>query len=944
MRRTGDYAKRRISYMYGLGAEAHELSRCLSDSKARLVATGAKADNLPVGIERQIQFLSTLPLKAEAVIRDWFRTHSVFVGEYDPVTAVGLIQSSKIGEMNVDAARPLWRAILRTYVNREHIEAVDAFLAGAEASANRAELPGAIEAESQSIEITDEDVDICIVIAEGKERSWPSRPLPTFISGVVASVRGENELATALQCELAAHPHQLVQKLGRTISAFKASPVERPARRAARKARFYLAGQVDSVDQVPFIGIVKKVLPSGQIFVGVAALLVDGEWGEVSSAQARELFPSSGDATAFPNILGKHFTEGEIGIWTAELRSPDKSTQYVVTNYQGRVYSVADVPYSSREPDEVRQWLIDVYRPNAGTVPLFHLLDGIALRLPGDLSDPSKFDFDTPLNSYRGLDPVELTTSRMLLATQLPTGPDKFDCAPAGTLIKRLFKQRKESDGFPSLSKSQLHSLAEFVNLSSSDIGPSTYTRALESLKSVAASKELLSGAVDEILELPEIKVRIELAIADIAKAHAEEQNVLKAEIASLIQQRRAIEAEVDAKKEAAQAEFERVKKSARQQESELERRILTTFKKASEDGLETLAKASLLNAILVGRSTAPVAPISDPSGIASPLPKRNPTLPPEAFPEGCKKLVSKRELLSEIENQAAATRFSETMLLTAVAAACVYPLLGITGRSARAAVAALARLLADGVVCEVSVNGDMFSISDLMNAPALVRAGSNVWPFTLGEFLEGQQNAGRPSIIELRGANRAPPETLLPELAEPQAAGNSTGGVCWKDGSGALRHTSLSIPTIFVLTFAAGKSVFPLHGLLAAQLPVLHADGPWDDDVAADTDLTVVASTSIASEVWQAVAREAGVLAYGRGDSQHELHAVSTVLGFADSKAEAISALVLGAGRAPASNLKAEVKRLAPELAAYAQEVTEGDASRILRRIFYDEAGEADE
>lgn len=942
MRKTGDSARQRLSYMYGLGAEAHELARCLSDSKRRLVAAGAKADNLPVGIERQIHFLAALPPKAEAVVRDWFRTHSVFAGDDDAAAAVERIQSSRTGEIDADAAKQLWRAILRAHVNQEPIPAVEAFLAGAEASANAAMHPEAVAADSPSIEITDEDADICIAIAEGKERSWPSRPLPALISGIVASVRGEDHLAKELQGELAENPHPLAQKLGRTISAFEARRLEQPGRRAARKARPFIAGQVDSVDQAPFIGIVKKVLPSGQIFVSMAALLVDGEWAEVSPAQAKELFPSSGDATAFPNLVARHFAEGEIGIWTAELRSPDKSTQYVITSHQSRVYSVADVPHSSQEPDEVRQWLIDAYKPHAGIVPVFHLSDGIALRFPGDLSDPNRFNFDMPLDSYRGLYPVELTASRMVLVTQLPAGIAKFDCAPAGTLIKRLLKQRKESDGFPVLTKPHLQSLADFANSSGSDAGHLSYARALESLKDLAATKEFLNGAVLQILELPEIKARIDAEIGGIVGAYADEQKSLKAEIAGLVQQKRSIEADLEIKKESAQAEVERLKRSVRQQEAELEKRIRHTFEKASEAGLETLAKASLLKAILVGKAAAPAASGSQEAG-GPPRAQRDTQLPAVLPPEGGKKLTSKRELLIGIENRAAASGLSETMLLSAVAAACAGPVMGVTGASARAAVAALAGVLADGVLCEVSVNGDMFSISDLMNAPALVRAGGHAWPATLGAFLEGQRGAGRPSVVELRGVNRAPPETLLPELAEQQADESSAGEICWKDSTGALRHTSLSIPTIFALTFVAGKSVFPLQGPLGAALPVLHTDGQWGDEGAADS-AAALASTSIASEAWQSLAKEARAMERGPGEPQRRLRAAAAVLGFADAKAEAISALAFGVGRAPATGLRSEVARLAPELAAYAQELAEGSAARMLGRIFYDETGEIDE
>lgn len=942
MQKTGDSAKDRLGFMYGLGTAPGEVDRCLSETKKRLVAAGAKADNLPVGLERRVRFLAELQPKPEAIVRDWFKKNAIFEGLGDADAALESIHSASASNMDAQGAKTAWRTLLRAYAHRESVPGVEAFLAGADAHPTVPPTGSLDHAAPAAMEITDEDADSCIAIAEGKPLPAPSRPLPALISGMLAFMRGDERTAAERSAELGANSSPLAQKLGFAISALQSRRSESPARASARKLQPYVHGMIDSADDVPFIGVVKKVLPQGHIFVSLAALHIDGKWTEVSPMQARALFPSSGDATAAPHSIPGTFIEGEIGIWTAELKSPDKSTQYVITQHQGMVYSVNQVPHSSQEPDEVRRWLIDAYKPSSGSVPVFHLSDGVALRLPGDLSDPSRFNFDMPLDCYRGLEPIELGAGRLVLAPHLPAGIGKFHCEPSGTLIKRLFKQAKDSENVPALGKVQLQALANFANLSSSESDLQAHARALVSLGNAADAKAFLDGTIRQILELPEIKGRIDAEIAEIAEKYAAEQNTLKNEIADLAEKRRLLDADLEAKKEAAQAELERLKKAGRQQEAELEKRIKNTFDKAAEGGLETLANAALLKAILVGKPAAPQAQETQAS-LAIPAGQPNADFN-AAFSAGGKgNLPNKRALIAAITARAEQSGLSETMILSAIALASVRPVIGLTGQSARKAIAVLAALMSDGVLCEVSVNGDMFSVSDLMNAPALVRSGARGWPATLGAFLEAQAKAGRASVIELRGANRAPPESLLPELAEPQGADDGGREICWRDAAGSLRHVSIRTPAVFALTFVAGKSVFPIQGALAACMPMLHTDGPWGDEIE-PSGKPAIDPTAVSAEAWNTLSGAAQPGGLKHSAVQAQASQAAEALGFSASKAQAIASLAFLAGRTASADLRSEVERLAPDLARYATEVSDGVAARAVGRVFESEFGATDE
>jgi hypothetical protein len=917
--------------MYALGTAPGEVDRCLSDTKKRLVAAGAKADNLPVGLERQVRFLAGLQPKQDAIVRNWFKKNAVFEDIGDTATALESIQAARAGDVAADSTKTAWRVLLRSYAQGENEPIVQAFLAGVDAHPVQ-EAPNSVDHRAPAlVEITDEDAASCLDIVKGKPLSAPLRPLPALLWGVLASMRGDERTAAERRDELGASNSPVEQKLGLVIAAMQSRPAGFAAG-TVQKLQPYVAGMVDSADGIPFIGIVKKVLPQGHIFVSPVALEIAGKWTEVSPMHARALFPSSGDATAAPHSIPGSFAEGEIGIWTAELKSPDKATRYVITQHKSRAYSVNRLPYSSKEPDKVRQWLLEAYKPSHAIVPIFLLTDGVAIRLPSGLSDPGKFNFDMPLDCYRGLESIELRASGLILVPDLPAGIGKYHCEPAGTLIKRLFKQAKDFENVPSFGKVQIQALASFANSSSSAVDLQAHERALQSLGNASDAKVFLDGAIQQILELPEIKDRIDTEIACIAKGYEEQQASLKKEVADLAGKRRLLEADLAARKEAALAELDRLKKTGRQQEADLELRIRNTFDKAVEGGIETLANAALLKAILGSKAASPQTrdAKSGPEIFAVQISADFNA----AFSVSGKALPNKRALVAAITARAEQSGLSETMILAAVALASVRPVIGFSGQTARDAIAVLAALISEGVLCEVAVCGDMFSISDLMNAPALIRSGRRAWPATLGAFLEVQASAGRASVIELRGANRTPPECLLPELAELPGAGDGGRDVCWKDAANNLRHVSVRSPTVFALTFAEGKSVFPVQGTLAALMPILHSDGPWGDETGPSAGSPIDA-TSVSVEAWNALAGPVQIGSGTQSAVRKRVRFAAEALGFSEPRARAIPALAFSVGRHAPADLRNEVERLAPDLSPYAAEITDSAAAGAIRRIF---------
>jgi hypothetical protein len=186
MKKAGESTKDRLSVMYVLGTAPGEVDRCLSESKKRLVAAGAKADNLPVGLERQVRFLVGLQPKPESIVRDWFKKNAIFEGVGDLDAALESIKSLIASNKDDQGAKTAWRTLLRAYAHRESVPIVKAFLAGVDEHSSVPPTGSLDIAAPAAMEITDEDADSCIAIAEGKPLPVPSRPLPALISGMLA--------------------------------------------------------------------------------------------------------------------------------------------------------------------------------------------------------------------------------------------------------------------------------------------------------------------------------------------------------------------------------------------------------------------------------------------------------------------------------------------------------------------------------------------------------------------------------------------------------------------------------------------------------------------------------------------------------------------------------------------------------------------------------------
>lgn len=928
--------KERLSQMYCFGIEPHELANCLKECKQKLIMAGAKADNLPRTLSQKLHFLSKLQPKAQHIIQTWLSTNVQFSEHNDPNEIVNeLLLKEKSGD-DAEHLKSLWRAILGFYVSHPCPEIIEQFLNNEEMNQlnndDTEKYNDNLSAQS-TINVTDEDIEQCLLIGQGQNIPPSDRILPMFIAGLTNTLNGNQNSAIFWKEKLATHPFPMAKKLEGIIAEFESGHSQKIADSlVVLPAEFVTPESMDdNMDNITFIGIVTKLLPSGTFFVTPIALFIDDSLRDLSGENAKILYPHHGETVGFMNHFSRNFTQGELAIWQATHQPSDKLSQYILTRYKSRIYPIIRLPHQLSEPDAIREWLLTQYQPKNDSPVIFLLDDGIALRLPGDIADPKKYDFDSPLDSYRELACIELRSRKITLATQLPTLTEKYDCAPASTWIKRLIKLNYSSVDFPAFSKAQLQKLAYFIESNESE--NDKYIRALAHLEQVAVSREFLDSMVQKLLNLPVVEAQINKQKKVILSGYENEQEKLRLVITSLVDKKTQLEAEIDNQKKRLKTETERSKKVIRQQEAELDSRIRQTFENASQAGIETLAQTALLRALITD-VTGPVS-LLEPMGKLEPDTVMAPSLALKPFKlPVAVEITSKRRLLTIIEEQAAVTGLSETLLSSIIAAANVTPIIGLMGKYTKKVLSTVANILSSGVRGEVSIHGDLFSISDLMRSPVLVRSLEDTCTMSLGDFLAHQQANEQATVVELRGFNRMPPETLLPELSDCLLSDKQASGFCWTDEHQKLRHLSINHPILFVLTFVIGKSTFPLQGSASNRLPVFLAENIWGDEQPADdnNDVTVTYVTSV---VWQLLY---ATLQKFSSHSHNELESLQNLLkdfGFTEQKSEGIAKLAFEAGRSPSANLVSDIESLTPVLMNYAREITQGEVTAVLDCLF---------
>jgi hypothetical protein len=630
------------------------------------------------------------------------------------------------------------------------------------------------------------------------------------------------------------------------------------------------AGKFD-VEDFPVLAIVKSQLPNGRFFSRVLGVLVNGQLAMLSTSEAKDLYRETGDVTAFPgNLSANHYLD-ESALWRVTRKNTESKTQFVITSYHARVFDVVKVPHASNDRDGVRIWLQTQWNVKRGQFPLFELEDGLIVRLPGDWADPTTYKFENPLDSFETLNGYAVGRDRLggVVLGPLPAPSGKYDCAPVATLVKRILRSHQSFSQFPAFTNAQIQALADFSAREEAEPIASSLPLASLRLSQISNLKTDLTDALGEIMLLPQVVNEVETEKAKLIEAFKAARIKEESTLERLREQQQQISNEIKASR-----------KAARQKEVDLSLQLKAAFERAREDGLKTLAEVAVLQCLL-GTTT---------SGQAS-EPRTDPVSDELQRVDIGNPITTSLELSNALLRAANSSGLSQQMLISLVSGAQSCGAVGLSGNRRGTVARTLAAVISGSVYCQVSAGADIFSPADLLRRPAAVIGDGLRIAMPLGEFLEQQSALGRPSVVEILGANRAPLEAYLPEFLE--AAIRNDGKLCvpWTDSHGRSRGGGLVGPTFFLLGFITGKSTFSLPVELSRSLPICALDHEWGDEEILDPP-PKMPNRHLSLEGHRTISSP------NTTDPQKRLAYACSCLGLSDSDASTLSSVMLLSGR----------------------------------------------
>lgn len=808
-----------LELMFFLGAHTEELKTCISEKEAPLRLNGAKLRNKPAGHKASAGFISTLPESALEIVKQWFSKKTKFDETPSAEAALEYFKGLEFEEYKDEKTKKYWRAILGNYCHKKPVDGVVEFLKNQPESKSIKSKIDEPKVTLSRISVDTKSLNYCLGADTAQRDLNSSDPLHIFVAGIIAAARNEIDAVAAIgkiiDDRKLAESEKIKDLFDQVLKSFPAVKKSLLIRESTKAETF---GYIDP-EKTLALATITNHLPSGQFFARVEGVFFGDKFITLSTNEAKELFKFSGDITGYQNKLTSNHHDGEVGLWRVIHQNTEKKTQYAISEHKARVYEIIPIPHKSDEPDNVRIWIQTVFQSHPGLYPIFELTDGLLVRAPWDLSDTSNSKFEKALEIFEELQAFITPQGSKIVVGPLPVSSKKFDCAPIGTLIKRILRLHEKSMEFPAFTKNQAQIAADFLSSQDIEILESNLSRTKSRLENAAEIREKIESYVELILAIPQVSNAVESEkskiIAEFIKSRISEENALSNLRNQQVQAQEAIEA---------------AQKNSKQIEVEISKQIKNAFERASRDGIKTLADIAVFKSIL---GDSPVAFESKKGQVVSNL-SINPL---KTIAQG-NPIKTIDELANALGRAAAASNLSTQLIQYVAAALLSSSAVGLLGKRRSSIAPAIASVASSGVFCQLSVGADIFSPADLMLKTVAVFTPQAQFAMALGDFIDFQNEAGKLCIVDVLGSNRAPLDSYMPELIEHASTLKNTISIPWTDSTGKPRGGSSIPPILFLLNFVSGNSTFPISNEMLGVIPFCDAGHKWGDEDEMQTQL----------------------------------------------------------------------------------------------------------
>lgn len=521
-----------------------------------------------------------------------------------------------------------------------------------------------------------------------------------------------------------------------------------------------------------------------------------------TKAEASKQYPASGSIVVLAKVASHPFKEDSLVCWAVGEADQTQNSHYNATRpvSEYRIYVVHAMPFKLEQVDLIRESLIDFYTKTNFRNQLFRTKDGAFIRPHFSAAPVVENNFSTPLQVFRKVTTYSSAEFGEVAWDFSGAQVEKLSFISGSLLLKRFLRQSevREKIKKTGLTNDIVSELAEELETFSAEYAePTNLARVKDILLHLGKFTEAASEVEAFILNSAEFKQKLDQYIDDSKSKIDQELSGVKSEIKRKLEERDDLERSLANERRAHQKVVK-----------ELESAIAKKFREAVSRGKDVLVESALFQALLSnpGPAVATRAEIV-PQPIVLPSPEIS--------------IKSMEDLSRQVEP------FAELLgMETGEGAAFLGALLGcrnVVIDSDRPAMLsrAIATSFFGGVYLDITLPGDVFSISDLLNLPASLH-GVSTGPLSLGGALDQLSACEQPILLSVRGMNRAPEGVGLAEIRE-WTGRHGDGGLEISFTNTRKVIEKIRLPAnLFVLFFVDhGGTSIPISPGLLAQLPL---------------------------------------------------------------------------------------------------------------------------
>ena len=596
--------RQRFAYLLSLGADEWELKQFFVDCQTQLIVKGGKVQNLPHGSKERIETLTNkLPPKTDEVVRRWFEKNLTMVDPEEAEAVIGVFkQYEEVDErLPEDSAHRFARSCLVHIFSKDPPSSLLDFLKTPIGGQTKAQENTAVVADDSPKRPPDTAYpsnlpQVLIYLIEGKEADEHLEGFPpelaTFIAGLQAGSQGQTKEAKGAIEALPADS-TLRDRLEQFLRQQEARKTYRET--SVRGLQIMdleiFEGSFD-YNQDEVLAYCTKADPSKPAFLHPIAIVRGGQIQRLTNERRRELFPETGDLIAFnPPKYPRQPRRGEIGIWRVAEHETTKEIHFHIASDKRTVHEVRSIPFPSTDYDSVREFLKEYAEHSERSTPqplLFHLKDNFIVGGRREWIDFSKDEtFEEGLPSWSSL-PAFRLDGRLFVPGPLPKEQNIYECASLASTVRKLFRfYPGEGQIAGRLTKAQLSDLAQSLDSHEAGLNALRVQRIKTELECVVTQQEILDALVNELMNHPSVKQRIDDLVKQGVAKQLEHKQSLQEDIARLQHEHGEWEERIHKQHDEYRKLPDRISKTVR-----------AAFEKARSEGLSTFAKVAVFQAL----------------------------------------------------------------------------------------------------------------------------------------------------------------------------------------------------------------------------------------------------------------------------------------------------------------------------------------------------------